>query len=226
MSDREVRIVPPNQTAAFQQWAFRRVEDSLADFDGQSVSERLTRALQAQAAAREAEQKRADVDPQVVEAIRADAQKAGYEEGLRLGREEAERELKANVAALASIADALCQPVASIDDAVQREITELAFTIGETLYREEMQRDPTKVVNVVREAVAALPEGTANIKISLNPEDAAVVDEYAQTSASQWQVLPDPAMGRGGCKVQADTSEVDATLDERLAAVRAALAGD
>ena len=101
MSDREVRIVPPNQTAAFQQWAFRRVEDSLADFDGQSVSERLTRALQAQAAAREAEQKRADVDPQVMEAIRADAQKAGYEEGLRLGREEAERELKANVAAVA-----------------------------------------------------------------------------------------------------------------------------
>jgi flagellar assembly protein FliH len=43
---------------------------------------------------------------------------------------------------------------------------------------------------------------------------------------SAWQIVEDPTVTRGGCRVATETSEVDATVEARVAAVVARVLGE
>ena len=50
--------------------------------------------------------------------------------------------------------------------------------------------------------------------LHLHPEDAQLVHELlpASDSETQWHIIEDVSVGRGGCRVATDTSQVDATV--------------
>lgn len=52
----------------------------------------------------------------------------------------------------------------------------------------------------------------------LHPEDAELVrNAYSLGDHDQqWQIVEDPVIQRGGCRIHTDTSQIDATLDSRL----------
>jgi flagellar assembly protein FliH len=172
-----------------------------------------------------------DSPPQMLTAAQlGEIQKAahaeGFEQGRREGQEFGHREgveqgraaVADRVRRLDELLDALDKPFERLDQQVEQEIVTLVISMVRQLLRREVKLDPGQVVGVVREALGILPVGARNIRVVLHPEDAELVREaYTLGEHDQkWQIIEDPVIQRGGCRIHTDTSQVDATLDSRL----------
>ena len=157
----------------------------------------------------------------------------GYDDGIAAARKEMEPQLaklRQRVAQLDSIIGTLAKPFEQLDAEVEEQLTLLALTVGKQMVRRELRTDPAQVIGVIRESVGRLPLAARDVRVHLNPEDAAVVREHLATPSGNeqraWNIVEDPAMGRGGCIVRTDVTQIDARLDARMNAVVAAAFGD
>ena len=152
---------------------------------------------------------------------------AGRQEGLRQGAEEVRDQLQV----LRSLIGTLARPLAQLDSRVEEELVALTVTLVRQLLRREVRTEPGVIVAAVREALAVLPLSAREIVIKVHPEDAALLrelyPEQAVVDGPGWRLLESPAITRGGCVVVTSTSEVDATIERRLAAaIRHVFGGD
>ncbi|MBL1261588.1 MAG: flagellar assembly protein FliH [Thiotrichaceae bacterium] len=154
----------------------------------------------------------------------------GYEEGFAKGKQEGvvagQTNLTKQAQNLAKIAGQLSKPLAELDDDVVDELVSLAMTIAKHMVRREIKTNPGEIVAVVREAAALLPTTSRTIKIFLHPEDSALLKESLSISEQGiWQLVDDPALTRGGCRLVTESAQLDASIETRLAAVVAELMG-
>jgi flagellar assembly protein FliH len=157
--------------------------------------------------------------------------KDGHVEGVRKGEAELAKrinEVNVKIAALDAIIGTLAKPLEDLDAQVESELTRLALTVAKHLVRRELKIDPAQVIGIIRATVALLPLASRNIRVHLHPEDAAIVREkLAQPSGDQqWQISEDPLMARGGCRVTADNSSIDARFETAVATTLSGLLGD
>ena len=152
---------------------------------------------------------------------RKEGQAYGHREGLEEGRA-ATRE---RIERLDELLVALDKPFEQLDQQVENEIVTLVISMVRQLIRREVKLDPGQIVGVVREALGILPISARNIRVVLHPEDAELVRKaYTLGDHDQkWQIVEDPVIQRGGCRIHTDTSQVDATLDSRLSSLIAPL---
>lgn len=162
-----------------------------------------------------------------LEALQKAAWEEGYAAGRREGLERGAAEVRARVASLEWVLDALAAPLQAVDEAVEQELVALAVAVARQIIRRELRTDPGEVVAAVREALAALPSAARDVRIVLHPEDAAIVREALSLPEGErrWRLEEDPSLTRGGCRVLSETSLVDATLERRLGAVIARVLG-
>lgn len=179
--------------------------------------------------------RRRGVDVAELDAIGRSAWQTGYDAGLAQGRAAVQQEhaarsrtLEQQVARLDAILVTLARPLAELDEAVERELAELACVIARQVVRRELRTEPAHVIGAIREAVALLPSAARDVRVLLHPEDAALVRERLGDGGAgrAWSITEDPMMGRGGCRVVADSSTVDARLETRVGAVIAHVLGD
>lgn len=138
----------------------------------------------------------------------------GHREGLETGR----ADLQDRVERMDALLTTLDRPFERLDQQVENEIVSLVINMVRQLLRREVKLDHRQIVGVVREALGVLPVSARNIRVVLHPDDAELVRQaYTLTEHDQqWQIVEDPVIQRGGCRVHTDTSQVDATLDSRL----------
>lgn len=162
-----------------------------------------------------------------LEEVEQRAREDGYAAGLAEGRAAARSELAAQVARIQAIVAAIAAPFANLDAAVESELVLLATTAATRVVRHELTLAPERIADAVRDALAALPAYARNVKLFLAPEDAALVREHLLPGAGghAWDIVEDSSLTRGGCRVLADTSQVDATLETRLASIIDAMLG-
>lgn len=159
-----------------------------------------------------------------------DLQKVAYEEayaqGLAEGRAAGRAESEQQARQWAALLEKLAHPLEKLDQEVETELVELATVIARQLVRREFRIEPSHVVGVVREAVAALPVAHRDVKVHLNPADSALVRELLGAAAdSDWTLVDDPGLQRGDCLVTTPNSRVDARLEQRLGAIVAEMLG-
>lgn len=132
---------------------------------------------------------------------------AGYEEGTARVRMEAMR--------LHSVVEQLEEALATLDNSIAREVLNLGVEIARNVVRQTIRVNPEVVVAVVREAINQLPH--QHTAIYLNPEDASVVRSHIgdQLTHAGHRIFEDGAIARGGCKVEAGGSQIDATVPTR-----------
>ena len=151
--------------------------------------------------------------------------KAGHEEGLRKGQEE----INLRCQQLNKILNFLQRPLDDLDEKVTDQLFHLAMTVTGQLIRRELHVEPGEVVAVVREAMASLPIAERKINIYLHPEDAILVRDALSLShddeSQPWKVNEDPLLSRGGCRLQAGQSFIDASVETRLNRIIATLFG-
>ncbi len=148
------------------------------------------------------------------EQIRAETREAGRQEGLAA----AAAEIADRIQRLDAALSALAHPFENLDTEVEAQLLTLVQALTRQLVRREMRMDPSQVIGIIREAIRTLPATAREIHVHLHPEDADVVRDClgAEIAERAWRLIEDPVMERGGCRVVAGNSEVDARLELRL----------
>ena len=159
--------------------------------------------------------------------LQAEAHKEAFEQGLAEGREAGRAEIQAQVDRLAGMFYDLARPFEVLDSEVERELLTLAMALARQIVRRELKTDPTQIIGIIREAIAALPVATREIRVHLHPEDAAVVKQHLAPTENEraWAIIEDPVMARGGCQITTATSRIDARLETRLGSILSELLG-
>lgn len=171
-----------------------------------------------------------------IEAIRRQAReeghalghRSGYETGHQEGLAAGRQEITAEAEKLRQVLDFMSQPLAELDVAVENELVHLAIEIARQLVRRELKTAPGEIVAVVREAVGLLPVASQGVQVYLHPQDARLVQEILDLDnrSPAWQIIEEPTLTRGGCRVISEKSRIDATVEKRLGAVIASVLGD
>jgi len=159
--------------------------------------------------------------------LQAEAHKEAFEQGLEEGREAGRAEVRAQVERLAGMFYDLAKPFEILDAEVERELLTLAMALARQIVRRELKTDPTQIIGIIREAIAALPVATRDVRVHLHPEDAAVVKQHLSPTENEraWTIVEDPVMARGGCQITTATSRIDARLETRLGSILSELLG-
>ena len=160
-----------------------------------------------------------------LEEIERQAREEGYAAGLAEGRAVAKKELDERLARLDAICTAAARPLTGMDDAVERELALLATVIAQRVVTRELQLDPALIERIVREAAAALPSATRELRVWVNPSDLDLLKELGVAEA-HWRFGANPALQRGDCMLESERSRLDARVSTRLAAVVDAVIGD
>lgn len=168
-----------------------------------------------------------------LETIQQQAHAEGFEkgkqEGFAYGHKEGLAQAKSQLEHYANQMETLLgiftEPLRELDNQVEQELLKLVIAIVRQLVRREVKSDPNLIIGVVREALSILPVASRNVRLLLHPEDADLVREVYSLADAEvgWNLIEDPVITRGGCKVVTDNSQIDATLDSRLASLIAPL---
>ena len=157
------------------------------------------------------------------------AHQQGFEQGYKDGLEQGQREINEHVNYLQSLMTTLAMPLLDLDKQVVEELVELSMAVVRQLVRRELKISPGEVVAVVKEALSLLPITAGDVRLELHPEDAALVRNALLSSDGEppWQIVEDPVLSRGGCRVSTNTSRIDATVENRInSAIAAVLGGE
>ena len=202
-------FIPKEKLTAYQRW-------ELAAFDEAE-----------QAAAKAAETGNAQpetpaqaLEPEVVLPTAADIERmhneaheqgyaAGYAEGIADAQDVANR--------MQAMLDNLQQAVGEIDQRIADQLLATSIEIASQVVRQSLCVKPELLLPVVREAVAALHPNTGHPALLAHPDDAALIRAQMgeHLAHNNWRIIEDPAITRGGCRVELGSSEVDATLETR-----------
>lgn len=162
---------------------------------------------------------------QDVEQWRKQAEEEGYQQGLIRARQEAE-DLQRRLLQLIEFFE---HPLQSLNEDIEHQLSQLAVTLAQQLVRRELKIDPGEIIGLIRESVKLLPGNTRNISILLHPEDARLVRAALSLDSNDeehtWKLVEDPIITRGGCEISAPPSSINATLENRLSELAAAVLG-
>jgi len=163
-----------------------------------------------------------------LEDIYKQAFQEAWKQGERQGLEAGQKLINDKVAILERLFNALASPLQELDGTVETELVELVIVLLKQLVRRELKLEPGQVVAVVKDALRALPLSARNIQVRLNPEDLRLVEEALGVPGENqhWQLVDDPVISRGGCKVVTNTSQIDSTVESQVASLIAQVFGD
>jgi flagellar assembly protein FliH len=156
-----------------------------------------------------------------LEQIREDARQDGYEEGHAAGHADAieagklaSREELQHVRVLA---DSFSNALQDADQLIANEVLELALQLAKGMLKNALQVKPELILPIVRDAIEYLPVLQQPALLVLHPDDAATVRAGIgeELDKGGWRVVEDANVGRGGCKVDTASNQIDATAAAR-----------
>ena len=163
-----------------------------------------------------------------LQSLQERAYKEAFDQGLEEGLAEGRNRIIQKLSTLDGMLEQLATPFRDLDQCVARELVELAFTVSRRLVRDGLSHNPSAILPVVRAAMEELPVAVNEVRIRLNPQDAALVrDELPRADAGRsWIIVEDQGIQAGGCLVESRSARVDARVDSRIAALLAEALGD
>ena len=156
-----------------------------------------------------------------------DAYEQGFARGYQDGLAQAQQEISEHVAYLQSLMNTLSMPLLDLDKQIVDELVDLSMAVVRQMVRRELKISPGEVVAVVKEALSLLPVTAGDVRLELHPDDAALVRSALLKTDGEppWQIIEDPVLSRGGCRVSTNSSRIDATVESRINAAIAAVMG-
>jgi flagellar assembly protein FliH len=157
-----------------------------------------------------------------IERIHLDSHKqgyaAGYEEGTARARMEALR--------LHTLTEQLDSAMRAFDQQVAEQLLALALEVARQVVRQTISARPEAVIEAVREALLQLPHQHA--AIYLHPDDASLVRSYLgdQLAHVGHRIFEESAIDRGGLRLEAGGSHLDATIETRWRRVLESIGAD
>jgi flagellar assembly protein FliH len=150
-----------------------------------------------------------------VQAIEREAFAKGYADGERAAQAEAAHQLEITTRQLSSTIDEIAALRLGVMRRAERELIHLALAMAQRIVRRELSLDPDLVLVIARVAVDSLGE-RATAVVRLNPVDHAVLSAGALEANGTLELVADPDVPRGGCRIQSAFGEIDAGIDAQI----------
>ncbi len=137
----------------------------------------------------------------------------GYAEGQAQGLQAARDETKK----LQHITQACTTAIEGLEAETGDALLSLALRVAEQVLRSTLEAEPERMLDLIRDVLHVDGSQQGVLRLKLNPADLDLVDRYLQQDAtvSQWRLVADPAIKRGGCVVETALGNIDATLQTR-----------
>ena len=151
-----------------------------------------------------------------IEAVR----KQAYAEGLALGKQEglqrAQAEVNEKIAQLNRIMGQLMHPLAEQGADLEKALVKLTGVIAQAVVQTSIQLDGDRLLKIIKQALAQLPDASQNIRVTVHPRDAELIKKAASPESDEWRIIADASLVSGGCIVKTDYSYVDFTLEKQF----------
>jgi flagellar assembly protein FliH len=167
-------------------------------------------------------------------AIRQRAEQEGREAGHRavekLVAEQVGREMKSVLPALEKAIEELAQSRHTWLAHWERRAVHLATAIAARIVRREVAQVPEIALGLIQEALE-MAAGSSQLTLRMNPADrqalASQIDRLVHDAArlAPLEIVEDPAITRGGCRLQTRHGAIDQQLETQLARIEAELTG-
>jgi flagellar assembly protein FliH len=150
---------------------------------------------------------------------------AGFDQGHAQGFEKGREEARAEAARLAALASAFQSALDGTQSELAESLVALALDIAQQVVRQHIVHDPAALVACAREVLAAEPALAGSPQLVVHPADLPIVEAYLKEELESlgWHVRTDTAIERGGCRAEAASGEIDASVGTRWERVAAAL---
>lgn len=215
MTNLKQRIISANEANGYVEWQEPQVEGKIASDSNKGIRPPT---------AHEMQNLHKDAYDEGFNMGRKEGKTQGYKEG----HQQATAESSELIQKLKSILTTLAEPVSQLDDELENSIAQLTLAIARQLVRREIKLEPGEIVAVVREAVRALPISARHPTIYLHPEDIQLVRNALSLSDDEktYRLEEDLLLTRGDCRVETESSYIDASVEARLSAIAANMLGD
>lgn len=203
MSAANVMPLRPDHEQRYRRWEPERFEDSKVRTPEPVV----------QAPAPEPEVRLPTADE--IERIHIDAAEIGRKAGFEHGYEEGTARVRMEALQINTLLEHFETAVSEFDQQVGESLVRLALEIARQVVRRELKTQPHCLLDVVRETLAQLPHQHVNIHV--HPGDAQLVRTHLadQVQHAGHRIREDASLARGGCRLDAAGTQVDATVETR-----------
>ena len=147
-----------------------------------------------------------------------DMLQTSYDEGYARGFAEGNAALQQHsIKELKQIISAIADASAHQDETdLEEAVVSLSLDIARLVIRREVQIDDRLMLDIVQAGLEQLPGGTRNQRyVKLHPLDANVVRRHVSDNPDV-QIIDDPALERGACRIQSGASVIHAGIDDWL----------
>jgi flagellar assembly protein FliH len=124
-----------------------------------------------------------------------------------------------------SLSGALADRFAELERDAAEQVVALALEVARHALRATLAVRPESIVPVVQEALSSLLDERVRMHLHLNPRDAELVrDELGERLAARnCEIVADPTIEAGGCRIETPRAEIDATVATRWRRTLAAI---
>jgi flagellar assembly protein FliH len=184
--------------------------------------ERRQRAAE-QEAARLVEEARRQADQ-----IQADAYREGFAQGERAGEKLALQKAEPVVQALQDLINAVQLDRANLIRMHEQDLVKVAFAIATQVLKTTIELQPETLRSVVDAALEKTGKAQ-DVTLKISSYDFQLMDLLNRTQgAGAWppphvKIEPDEAIGRGGCRIETELGDIDATIETQLRVMKNAL---
>jgi flagellar assembly protein FliH len=191
-------LIPKEQLSAYQRWELASLHEADSQTD---VTSAEAKAANDALAEREAAAAR--------ERGHGEGFAAGYQAGV--ARADSERERVQGL--LATLAD----HAGAHEQRLLDEVLDFALLLARQLVGEALAVRRELVLPVVSAALKQLPQASQTVQLLLNPSDLELVRTFLSDEPlpQRFQLVADVAVAPGGCRIETEQCEVDATLPSR-----------
>lgn len=158
--------------------------------------------------------------------IEREAFAAGYADGERAAHAEAARQLAITTEQFAATIEEIAALRLGVMRRAERELIHLALAMAQRIVRREVQLDPDLLLVIARVAIDRLGE-RATAVVHLHPSDHQTLSTRALEANGTIELVIDPDVPRGGCRITSAFGEIDAGIDAQFRELsRELLGGD
>jgi flagellar assembly protein FliH len=164
--------------------------------------------------------------------IKRRAQEQGRQEGMRDAERRIQQAAEQRVTkAVTDLQAALRQAVATLESdrqswiaAWESQAVRLAAAIAERVIRQELDREPEITLRLIRESLE-MAAGAGRVSLHVSPQDRQTLGERLDRLVqdlrrlAEAEIVADPEVAPGGCRVVTEFGEIDQRLQTQLARI-------
>ena len=143
----------------------------------------------------------------------------GIEEGTTQGVASGEEQIQQHITNWVSLIDSIQNPVAKVEQALEKELVLLAVSLAKSVIRSEVKTNTDLIFQALSEGLKALPIQEKHYQIHLNPDDIKLVNNHfspEEITKHCWDFIESPKLSAGGCEIVTQSNAVDITVERRV----------